>query len=109
MPTVVPHRLQVFASGRDEEELRDTLVHIAKLAAADPNFQQKYGVTDDVDGDTAAAAAASVSQVGRRTAPAGSTRAVVDLLEHVFAAPCEDSYDEFSSDEVSALVALARW
>jgi hypothetical protein len=99
---------QVFASGRDEEELRDTLTHIAKLAATDVSFQQRYGVEDDTDGDTAAAAAPSVPPRHRalfRT----SGRSVIDLLERVFAAPCESEQEELSSQEITALVSLARF
>lgn len=107
-PRVLAAR-DVFATGRDEEELKDTLTRIAKLASNDPQFLLRYGVDDDKDGLDAALAAGSVG--ARFTVPSlpnAPSRALAELLERVFAAPCDDVSDEFGSDAAAALVALAR-
>ena len=93
----------MYAAGRDEEELRDTLTTIAKLATRVPSFLLKF--SDEFE-DKDAASGVDV-YVPRGLARAGDA-SVVQLLERVFTAPCGDATDEFSSDAASALVALAK-
>lgn len=90
----------MYAAGRDEEDLRDTLTLIAKLASAEPGFANKFshGDSDEETGEILRVPSSKPS----------CDPAIVETLERVFATACDQPSDEFSSDDATALVTLAK-
>jgi hypothetical protein len=91
---------QVYATSRDEEDLRDTLTLIAKLASTDPGFAERFAHGDS---DAETGEILRVPSTKLRCDPA-----IVETLERLFAAACDKPSDEFSSDDATALVSLAK-